>query len=365
VTKKNGLHMRALRISTERADIRRNRSRRPAGSAALLATITGAILLVGLAPSADAATSPAPVVGTTYPGVSNDQNSPPSGTIAANKSEVVELANTGFEVVTAKGKVKSGTVGDLFNANGFFLSDPQVIWDASSNRFYVSMFENHGSSSPNEGLAWGFSKTAHPTSARDFCTYFNTFNYGATSFPDQESLGDTTHFLMIASDRFSTSDEELGSDVAWISKPPAGKTCPAGTAFNTGIQALANPDGSSPYRPTPARQVDTNPTGWITATTNANTDTLTVFQATETATHRITTAVVSSRVHKSAVCTSGRLGQIRKATSASANQDLPHPGDRSLRPPGRAFGALDCPHRCRRRRIGGSLVRDQSGEPDS
>jgi hypothetical protein len=287
VTKKNGLHMRALRISTERADIRRNRSRRPAGSAALLATITGAILLVGLAPSADAATSPAPVVGTTYPGVSNDQNSPPSGTIAANKSEVVELANTGFEVVTAKGKVKSGTVGDLFNANGFFLSDPQVIWDASSNRFYVSMFENHGSSSPNEGLAWGFSKTAHPTSARDFCTYFNTFNYGATSFPDQESLGDTTHFLMIASDRFSTSDEELGSDVAWISKPPAGKTCPAGTAFNTGIQALANPDGSSPYRPTPARQVDTNPTGWITATTNANTDTLTVFQATETANHLV------------------------------------------------------------------------------
>ena len=80
-------------------------------------------------------------------------------------AEVVELANTGFEVVTSGGKVKSGTVADLFDANGFFLSDPQVIWDASTNRFYVSMFENRGSSSPDEGLAWGFSKTAHPSSA--------------------------------------------------------------------------------------------------------------------------------------------------------------------------------------------------------
>jgi hypothetical protein len=197
----------------------------------------------------------------------------------------VELANIDFEVVTSKGNVKSGTMANLFNANGFFLSDPQVIWDASTNRFYISSFENHGSSSPDEGLVWGFSKTAHPSSAKDFCTYFNTFNYGSTSFPDQESLGDTTHFLMIASNRYSTSTEDsLGADVAWISKPPTGNKCPASTAFNTGIQPLANPDGSWAYRPTPARQVDANSTGWITATTSyASADTLTVFQATETA----------------------------------------------------------------------------------
>jgi hypothetical protein len=251
---------------------------------ALSAAMVGLILLVGLAPAVDAATSPAPMVGTPYPGVSNEPTSPPSGTIAANKSEVFELANIGFEVLTTKGKVKSGTVANLFDANGFFLSDPQVIWDASTNRFYVSMFENRGSSSPDEGLAWGFSKTAHPSSAKDFCTYFDPFNYGTTSFPDQESLGDTTHFLMIASDRYSTSDEaELGSDVAWISKPPAGPACPASTTFHTGIKALANPDGSWAYRPTPTRQVDASPTGWITATTSyASANSLTVFQATET-----------------------------------------------------------------------------------
>ena len=248
-----------------------------------MATIVGLILLVGLAPPAGAATSANPIVGATYPGVSNELNDPPSGTIAANKAEVVELANTGFEVVTSKGTVTSGTVEDLFKANGRFLSDPQVIWDAATNRFYVSIFENHGTSSPNDGLAWGFSKTAHPSSAKDFCTYFNTFNYGATSFPDQESLGDTTHFLMIASNRYSVPDEDtLGSDVAWISKPPAGRECPASTAFNTGIQSLANPDGSWAYRPTPARQVDTNSTGWIAATTSyVSADTLTMFHATE------------------------------------------------------------------------------------
>jgi len=258
-------------------------SRRRLVAFALPATIAGLLLLVAFAPSAQAATSTPPLVGTNYPGVSNENNSPPSGTIAANKSEVVELANTGFEVVNSKGMIKSGTVADLFDANGHFLSDPQVIWDASTNRFYVSMFENHGTTSPDEGLAWGFSKTPNPTSAKDFCSYFDTFNYGVTSFPDLESLGDTTHFLMIASNRYATSNYDImGSDVAWISKPPTGRTCPASSTFNSGIKHLTNPDGSWAFRPTPARQVDSSTTGWITATTSyASADTLTVFQATE------------------------------------------------------------------------------------
>jgi hypothetical protein len=255
-------------------------------SLALAAMIGGVLLLVGFAPSAQAATSPPPAVGTNYPGVSNGNNDPPSGTVAASKSDIVELTNTGFEIVNSKGGIKSGTMAGLFDANGYFLSDPQVIWDASTDRFYVSMFENRGTTTPDEGIAWGFSTTSNPTSAKDFCTYFNGFNYGATSFPDQESLGDTTHFLMIASNRYATSNYDIeGSDVAWISKPPAGRTCPASSAFTSGIQHLTNPDGSWAYRPTPARQVDSSTTGWITATTSyASADTLTVFQATEDAT---------------------------------------------------------------------------------
>jgi hypothetical protein len=234
--------------------------------------------------TAGAATiSPLPVVNAMYAGVSNEANSPPSGTIAANKSEAIELANTGLAIVTSKGKVKPGSVNDLFDANGYYLTDPQVMWDPTTNRFYISMMENHGVTTVDDGLVWGFSKTANPKSAKDFCTYFDSFNYGATSFPDLESLGDTTHFLMIAANRYNTSnDDSMGSDVMWISKPPPGTACPAASMFNSGIQPLANPDGSWAYKPTPARQVDSSPTGWITATTSyVSADTLTVFEAQE------------------------------------------------------------------------------------
>jgi hypothetical protein len=243
--------------------------------------ILGAV--VGAEPAL--AVTSTPTVNAVYPGASIDVNSPPSAIVAANKSEVVELTNTGFEIIGRNGNAISHSINSLWgDAKGsLYFSDPQVMWDPTTNRFYISMLENASTMGVDDGLAWGFSKTANPKSAKDFCTYFDAFNYGATSFPDLESLGDTTNFLMIASNRYDVSNEDIeGSDVAWISKPPSGNTCPASGSFTTGIQHLTNPDGSWAYKPTPARQVDSSTTGWITATTSyASADTLTMFKATE------------------------------------------------------------------------------------
>jgi hypothetical protein len=147
------------------------------------------------------------------------------------------------------------------------------------------LFENRGTTSPDEGIAWGFSKTAAPTKASSFCSYFSGFNYGATSFPDRQSLGDSSDFLLIGSNRIGTSNEAMmGSDVAWITKPPAGNTCPPSSSFGEGVQTLKNADGSAAYTPTPARQVDHNSTGWIAATPSyVSSSALTLFNVTKNA----------------------------------------------------------------------------------
>ena len=169
--------------------------------------------------------------------------------------------------MSRKGTGTSGPIANLVGSSSVFVSDPQVIWDPLTARFYFSLFENRGTTSPDEGIVWGFSKTASPSSYKDFCTYFSGFNYGSSSFPDRQSLGDSANFLLIGSNRINTSNEYMmGSDVAWITKPPAGTACPAVNTFGQGIQTLKNPDGSDAYTPTPARQVDSSSTSYIAAT---------------------------------------------------------------------------------------------------
>ena len=223
---------------------------------------------VSLLPSVvEALSSAAPTVQASYLGSYSPNSAPPSATIAASPTKEVELTNTNYKIMSRTGTGKSGPLNALVGGSNVFLSDPQVIWDPLTNRFYFSLFENRGTTSPDEGIVWGFSKTASPGSAKAFCSYFSEFNYGSSSFPDRESLGDTANFLLIGSNRINTANEYMmGSDVAWITKPPAGNTCPPASSFGQGVQTLKNPDGSAAYTPTPARQVDSSSTGWIVAT---------------------------------------------------------------------------------------------------
>ena len=217
--------------------------------------------------SAYAGTPQTPTVAAQYNGGYNPASAPASATIAANANEQIQLVNSEYVIITKQGITKSGSLASLIGTNGTFLSDQQIIWDPASNRFYFSIFENRGTSTPDEGIAWGFSKIANPKKPTDFCTYFNGFDYGASSFPDRQSLGDTSDFLLIGSNRYSTATGyAMGSDLAWITKPASGKTCPSASSFGSGITSLQNPDGTPAYTPTPAKQVDTGSTGSILAT---------------------------------------------------------------------------------------------------
>jgi hypothetical protein len=258
----------------------------------LAASLVG--LLGGVPASADSGssavattsgTSPAPQLLASFPGYFSAENSPPDTTLAASPTQVMEILNEGYAITNRTGQGTRGTLSQLVGTSAVFLSDPQVIWDPATARFYFSVFENRGKTKPNEGLAWGFSKTASPTSASDFCKYFARFNYGEKAFPDRESLGDTSDFLLIGADRFSTEDESwIGSDLAWITKPPAGATCPTISSLKKGIKALKNPDGTFPFVPVPSRQADSSPTGWVLATPSSSSHSLTLIRVSRTST---------------------------------------------------------------------------------
>jgi hypothetical protein len=252
--------------------------------------IGGPLLGDTTATAAPGAPATAPKITALYKGLYNSETVPADATNAVSPTEIMELINGYYEIIRPSGrKISTGAMSQLVGTSGTFLSDPSIMWDPSTDRFYFSIFENNvppGSTTPYEGIAWGFSTTANPHSASDFCKYFDAFNYGTTSFPDRETLGDTSDFLLIGSDRYGTTGGEpaLGSDIAWISKPPSGSSCPAQSSFQTGVQSVSTWDGASAfqYSPVPARQVDSSPTGWVLAVPYTFPDTsITLFSVTK------------------------------------------------------------------------------------
>jgi hypothetical protein len=143
--------------------------------------------------------------------------------------------------------------------------DVQVIWDPTTNRFYFAA-DAVVSASDNR-LAFGFSKTASPTSAADFCSYnITTPNFGP-NFPDYPKLGDSRYFAMIGANLFNSSGGFLGADLLAISKPPAGSSCPSGSTFKLGEASgpLKMNTGKPAFTPVAVNEIDTNATGWVVA----------------------------------------------------------------------------------------------------
>jgi len=203
----------------------------------------------------------APVSLAGFDGIYDTSTGPPDTTIAVGSTRLIEMVNSRFGIYDRSSNLLSeGPLRDLVGATSAdFISDPQVMWDPETERFFFVIFENHanGPTSPDEGLAWGFSRNASPSSAADWCQYFSRFSYAGTSFPDFPRLGDTKGFLLIGTNRFSLSESYLGADLAWITKPGPGTKCRSERSFRKGnFTDLRNADGTQTFTPVPARQVD-------------------------------------------------------------------------------------------------------------
>jgi hypothetical protein len=214
-------------------------------------------------------------VSPSFDGTFMSGGTPPDTTGAMGPDRYIETVNTRYAIYSRSGSLLNGgslsaltgISGGLF---GYNLSDPQMMWDAKTQRFYYSAVY-YDFFFFDTGLAVGFSKTATPASASDFCQY--AIQFGG-ELPDYPKLGDSSDFLLFGYNKFgnfaSTYD---GSEFATLNKPPAGSTCPAPSAFSVYTSGvLHNADTSLAATPVPANLVDdASGTGYVVANADLTT----------------------------------------------------------------------------------------------
>jgi len=184
-----------------------------------------------------------------WEGVYQTTVTPPDSTGAAGPTSYVELVNDKYGIYPTTGTPLSGPLSTLFAdtkiSNGA-LSDPQILWDPATSRFYYVAIDT---TSGNYALLYGFTKTSNPMDG--FCSY-RALSYGST-LPDYPKLGDMAGYLLVGVNDFANAATYTGSEVAWITKQATDVTttdsCPG---VGTGrIQLTVN------ATPVPAVQADT------------------------------------------------------------------------------------------------------------
>jgi hypothetical protein len=206
------------------------------------------------------------VGGHSFAGQSDPNSSPSDSTGTIGPFSYIQTVNRRVTIYNrnSHASIAAGTLNALAgNASSVNSFDPQIMWDPTTNRFYYVM--DSVFSSTNNKLAFGFSRTANPTSlsAADWCKYHYT-PADSARFPDYPKLGDSSFFIIIGVNSFQPNF--VGSDLIAISKPPAGTACPAEASFKVDTQLdLRDTLNRRVFTPVPANQVDNNPIGYVIA----------------------------------------------------------------------------------------------------
>ena len=213
------------------------------------------------------ASSLAPKASPSWQGVDENDLAPPDSTGAIGTKSYIEFINNQIAIYKRSGQlVAKGGTEAVFGGAHLDYSDPQVLWDPATNRFYLLVLNTN-----DDTFAWGFSKSNDPTivGPASFCSYVADFGYGS-NLPDYPKLGQTTDFLLIGANIYANPVTFLGADIDWISKFQSRRaitTCPAASTFQQGQQtAIQNADGVTlASTPEPGVQADPSSTGWVVA----------------------------------------------------------------------------------------------------
>jgi hypothetical protein len=240
--------------------------------------------------------SPTPVshanVTPSFQGVYQSGVTPPDTTGAIGNDRYLELVNTSFAIYGRTGSsISTGSLASLTGISGYALSDPQVIFDVKTQRFYyVAIYFDPFFLSDN-GIAIGYSTTAQPSGSGSFCKYYAS--YGG-DLPDYPKLGDSGDVLLTGYNLFTFfASTYVGSEVFWLSKPLAGSTCAGVSDLTYGFSgALHNASGTLTATPVPVDLVDdAGGTGYVVGNADLTdpssapggaADFLTLFQVTTT-----------------------------------------------------------------------------------
>jgi hypothetical protein len=209
-----------------------------------------------------------------WEGLSDQRGSPSDSTGAIGPTRYIELINVRYAIYdrTSDRPINTGELNELAGEpplpppgekKGVVVFDPQIMWDPSTRRFYYVADDVY--SAIDNRLAFGFSKTASPSSAADFCKYVIKFG---PRFPDYPKLGDTKDLLLIGANTFLTSrlGLYLGSDLVSVTKSSTGSGCPHRSEFTVDIERkLREAAGGRAFTPVPANQIDPAEGGYVVA----------------------------------------------------------------------------------------------------
>jgi len=114
------------------------------------------------------ATGAAPTIGASWNGVNDQTLSPPDTNGAIGPQSYIEFINLQVGVYTRAGAViATGNAQTLTGHPQFNLSDPMMIWDPNTQRFYYNIWDTTQAS-----MAFGFSKSSNPTNlGANWCKY--------------------------------------------------------------------------------------------------------------------------------------------------------------------------------------------------
>jgi hypothetical protein len=203
----------------------------------------------------------APNVTRQFAGINDPFSTPPDETSAVGRTRYVQLVNRSFAIYnkTSNTPISQGTLNSFVGAAGSTnVFDPQIMWDPTTNRFYYAADDVQSASA--NGIAFGFSKGASPSSAADWCKY--RIGTGTSLF-DYPKLGDSQHFLIIGSNVFASSGNFLASSIFAVTKPKSNDTC-ATFGNNAKFDEKSVAAGSG-FTPTAVNEIDTDKTGWVVA----------------------------------------------------------------------------------------------------
>ena len=153
-------------------------------------------------------------VGPGFEGLNDSQCgcAPPDVIVAAGPTQVVEMVNLWLQVWTKSGvPVGSVSAPTFFGSGSSFLSDPRVLYDNGSGRWFASIFD---AGTTGTGLIrFAVSSTSD---AAGTWTVYTSVTSPAGEFPDQPILGVSDHVIAFGGNMFSETTSAFFGSEYWV-----------------------------------------------------------------------------------------------------------------------------------------------------
>lgn len=194
-----------------------------------------------------------------YNRADNPAGAPPDVSIAVSKTQVMHVNNFSVRVFNRTGSTRpvNVTAATFFSQDsGFTVSDPQVVYDAATNRWFASAMEfNSGATGGKVLLLVSHSGTlSNSTTWKRYVV-----DDEVSTLLDQPKLGLTTDKVLISYERFTGGTTFAGPEVLVANKGEA-------VAFRSTLHEQSTAGGSNDFGMAPANNDSAATTGWAMET---------------------------------------------------------------------------------------------------